>query len=325
MGLKRSMGEPAHSGGPASASMPAPAPARDHVALWIQATRPLYLLTSVIPALAGGLVAIGSGHADWWLLPVALVALLFIHAATDVSNDVEDYARGVDPPDKVQNSRVFNTELLSIGEGRRLYAALFFAAFVLGILICLIQGPSLLVIGVVGILGGLLYTVGPQPYKYIGLGDPAIVLLMGPLITQGAYTAVTGHAFDASAFWVGLAPGLLIASVLAANNLSDIDTDRAAGVRTLAVRIGYSRARRLFMVTLVAAVPVQIVLWATGLFDGWILLPLVLTPLLVARLRQAQAARHPGNPELETLTPLTAQLHLLFCVLLCVGVALGHT
>jgi 1,4-dihydroxy-2-naphthoate octaprenyltransferase len=293
------------------------------VALWVRSTRVPYLPTSLLPGLAGALVAIGTDDADWWLLPVALLALLALHAATDVCNEVEDAARGVDSPDKMDNSRVFSTGLLSVREGRRLYTALFLVAFVLGVVICLVQGPELLAIGVVGILGGWLYTGGPRPYKYDGLGDPAIVLLMGPLLTQGAYTAVTGDPFSADAFWLGMAPGLLIAAVLAGNNASDIETDRAAGVRTLAVRIGFSRARVLYLLNLGAAFLTPVVLWATGLFDAWILLPLVTTPLALARARQALAAQRSGDEALLTLAPLTAQLHLLFCTLLCVGVALS--
>jgi 1,4-dihydroxy-2-naphthoate octaprenyltransferase len=293
------------------------------VALWVRSTRVPYLPTSLLPGLAGALVAIGTDDADWWLLPVALLALLALHAATDVCNEVEDAARGVDSPDKMDNSRVFSTGLLSVREGRRLYTALFLVAFVLGVAICLVQGPELLAIGVVGILGGWLYTGGPRPYKYDGLGDPAIVLLMGPLLTQGAYTAVTGDPFSADAFWLGMAPGLLIAAVLAGNNVSDIETDRAAGVRTLAVRIGFSRARVLYLGNLGAAFLTPVVLWVTGLFDAWILLPLVTTPLAVARARQVLAARRSGDEGLLTLAPLTAQLHLLFCALLCVGVALS--
>ena len=294
------------------------------VALWVRATRPMYLPTSVIPGLAGALVAIGSPDADWWLLPVALLALLLVHAATDVCNDVEDAARGIDSPDKMDNSRVFSTGLLSLREGRALYAALFAAGFALGVAICVVQGPGLLVIGVAGILGGWLYTGGPRPYKYDGLGDPAIVWLMGPLLTQGAYTAVTGDVFHAPAFWLGLAPGLLIASVLAANNASDIEGDRAAGVRTLAVRIGFRRARALFLAALAGAFLTLPVLWATGLFGAWILLPLVTAPIAIARARQALAADAAGDARLVTLAPGVAQLHLLFCTLLCAGVLLDR-
>ena len=103
-------------------------------------------------------------------------------------------------------------------------------------MICAVQGPALLVIGVVGLFGGLLYTAGPAPYKYAGLGEPVIVFLMGPLMTLGTYTAVTGDGWAANGFWVGIGPGLLIACVLASNNLDDLLEDEAVGVRTLAVQ-----------------------------------------------------------------------------------------
>ena len=309
----------AHTG-----SIAAHPPPSGRLALWWQATRPATVLTSLIPGLAGGLVAIGSPHPRWWLLAVALIALALLHAGTNASNDVEDFANGVDPPDKRRGSGVFTSGRLSVREGRWLYGGLFAGAFALGLLICALQGPALIVIGVVGLLGGLLYTAGPAPYKYVGLGDPAIVLLMGPLMTQGVYTAVTGDAFHAAAFWVGLTPGLLIECVLAANNLTDLDTDRAAGIRTLAVRIGLRRAQRLFLITVAAALPVVLVLWLAGLFDAWILLPLVTAPRFVALARQVRAATEPGDPRMQTLLPNAAVLHLSFCALLCAGVVLSR-
>src|SRR3954465_8964537 len=258
------------------------------LALAIRATRPLYLPTSVLPALAGALVAINAPGADWALLPVVLVATLLVHAGVDVCNEVEDAANGVDSPDKMDNSRVFSTGMMSIGRGRALYAGLFGAALVLGLFLCAVQTWWLLAYGLAGILGGLLYTAGPRPYKYDGLGDPAIVWLMGPLLTQGAYTAITGDASHAPAFWAGLFPGLLITAVLEANNLSDIPGDAAAGVRTLAVRIGVPRARVLFLPALALSYPVPVGLVVAGLFGPWLLLPLVTLPLAAGAARQAR-------------------------------------
>jgi 1,4-dihydroxy-2-naphthoate octaprenyltransferase len=291
--------------------------------LWLRATRPLYLPTSLLPALAGALVAIGH-DAEWALLPVALVALLLLHAATNVCNEVEDAAHGVDSPDKMDNSGVFCRGLLSVGEGRRLYAGLFAAAFVIGVGISLVQGVTLLVIGLLGILGGWLYTGGPRPYKYDGLGDPLIILLMGPLLTQGAYTAVTGDGFHAPAFWLGLGPGLLIAAVLSGNNAADIEGDRAAGVRTLAVRVGFQRARLLYIINLVGAFLVPPALFAASLFEAWILLPLLLLPSVLARIRQVRGDATDDNAGLVTLAPQTAQIHLLFSLLLGAGIVLDR-
>ena len=293
--------------------------------LWIRATRPADMITSLLPCLAGGLVALSSGRASWWLLVVAVVAILFLHAGVDASNEVEDFARGVDSPDKLRGSRVFTTGLLGVQEGRRLYAVCFGMAFVLGIAICVIQGPALLVIGLIGILGGLLYTAGPWPYKNAGLGEPAIVLLMGPLITQGSYTAVTGDAFAANAFWLGLGPGLLIASMLSANNMEDIEDDAAAGLRTLAVRLGFPRFRLVYSLALLAVIPAQLALWLTGLFNAWILLPLLVVPLVIARAREALGAASAKDPALVGLTPRTAIVHIAFCALLCVAVVLART
>ncbi len=152
------------------------APSR--AALILGATRPQYIPTSLVPALAGALAAIGVSGAEWALLPVALVALLFVHAGTDVINDVEDAARGVDSAEKIDNSRVFNTGLMSIVEGRRLALVFFAGAFVLGLVLVVFQGPALLVIGILGILGGAGYSAGPRPLKFAGLGEASIVFLM---------------------------------------------------------------------------------------------------------------------------------------------------
>ena len=148
---------------------------------------------------------------------------------------------------------------------------------------------------------------------------------MGPLITQGAYTAITGDGFAASAFWIGFGPGLLIAAVLAANNLSDIAGDRAVGVRTLAVRLGFSRARTLYVATVALAFTVPVVVWVAGLLPWPVLLALLTLPLALQRIAQVRAGRAADAEALRPLVPLTAQLHLTFCTLLVVGTVLGRT
>jgi 1,4-dihydroxy-2-naphthoate polyprenyltransferase len=312
------------AGHPVESPVALPGAGRGRLGLWVQAVRPWSLPTSVVPAAAGGLAAIHSGRATWWLLAVALVALLLVHAGTNASNDVEDNARGADPPDKRRNSGVFNAGLMDTREGRLLYGTCFGVAIVLGALIIAVQGWALIVIGVIGVLGGLLYTAGPRPYKYAGLGEPFIIFLMGPLMTQGTYTAVTGDGFAAGPFWAGLGPGLLIACVLASNNIDDFELDRAAGARTLAVRIGFDRARALYATLMLLVIPAQVALWAFGLFDAWILLPLLISPLLVVRALEPLRVRTPGDPFFESFTPRTGQVHLLFGLLLCAGVVLAR-
>jgi 1,4-dihydroxy-2-naphthoate octaprenyltransferase len=91
------------------------------------------------------------------------------------------------------------------------------------------------------------------------------------------------------------------------------------------VRLGFTRARLVYLTTLTGAFLAPVALYAAGLFGPWILLPLVLTPLALARVRQALGARVNGDESLVTLAPQTAQLHLLFSVLLCVGVVLDRS
>lgn len=294
--------------------------ARGRAALALQATRPLYIPTSVIPGLAGLAVAINAPDTSWWLAPAAIGALLLVHAGTNVINDVEDFARGVDTEDKLDNSRVFNTGLMSLADGRRLAVALFLSGLALGIAIALIQGPAALVLGIVGVAAGYSYSAGPRPLKYAGLGDATIIPVMGPLLTQGVYTAVTGDVFQAAAFWVGFAPGLLIAAVLSANNLSDIVDDRAAGVRTLAVRLGFVHARTVFLALLALPYCTVVGVWIAGLFGWPVLAPLLSLPVAVQRARQARQAAGDGDAGLLSLAPGTAQLHLVFCTLLVVGI-----
>lgn len=289
-----------------------------------QATRPAYIPTSLLPGVLGVVAAIGAAGARWWLAPVAMLALGLAHAGVNCVNDVEDFARGVDAEDKANNSRVFITGRMTVREGRALGRGLFAASFALGVLIAAFQGWALFAYGIAGLLVGYGYTAGPKPLKYEGLGEVAIIPVMGPLISQGAYTAVTGNGFDAGAFWIGLAPGLIIAAVLAANNLSDIPGDRIAGVRTIAVRLGFARARAVYLAALWLAFVVPVAVWATGLFGPAVLLALVPVVLAVRLTRGALAVGDEGDARLAPLVPGTAQVHGLTCLLLIIGVVLDR-
>jgi 1,4-dihydroxy-2-naphthoate octaprenyltransferase len=303
---------------PASTMPPGPARPMSKAAAAFQATRPPYLPTSLIPGLAGAAVAVGVDGADWILLPLLALGILLIHACTDVTNETEDFANGVDTLDTIENSGALTGGHLTVEEGRRVYAGLGIAALAVGLLLSVLQSWWVLPYGLVGLLGGFLYTGGPRPFKYVGLGDPFIIPLMGPLLTQGAYTALTGDPFHAPAFWLGFFPGFLIVSVLQANNAADIEGDSAAGVRTLAVRVGHPLAERLVVASLVLTYLTPVLLVVFGLFGPWVLLPLLTLPLAAGAARAALTDLDPG------LAPRIAQIHLVACTLLLVGVVLDR-
>ncbi len=297
------------------------APSPDHVSLraLARAARLPYLSASVIPTGLGLVAAIDDPQATWWVAPLSLAAAALVHTGTNVVNGVVDYERGVDTVAMDGDARAFVDGELTAAQGRAFYRLCFAATVLLGLAMVAITGPALLPVGVLGVVAGWSYTGGPFPYKYHALGEVAIVPLMGPLMALGGYTAVTGDAWDVDALVLGLVPGLLIGAVVAGNNLADLEGDRLAGVRTLAARIGFVLARRLYLALLAAGILAVPLLVAAGA-AGWpALLALVAAPLALGRARLARAASGPGDPRLAPLAPLTALVHLVAGSLLLLG------
>ncbi len=289
----------------------------------VEAAQLGYLSASVIPILLGFAACLDRSGVHWGLAPVALLAGVAAHAGTNVVNGTEDYRHGVDTAGMHGGNRAFVDGMLTPREGRLAGLALFGLAFVLGLVLVARTGPALLPIGIVGLLGGYGYTAGPWPYKYHALGEPTITVLMGPLMSQGAFTALTGDAFDATAAGLGLVPGLLIAATLAANNLADLEDDRQGGVLTLAGVLGFGRARVLFLAILAVAygtVPVLVVLDVAA----WPCLAALLTlPLALRPVRTVRSAG-PGDPALAPIAPMTALAHLAAGAVLVVAETAGR-
>ena len=296
-----------------------PSPGPSKLALYVRATRLPSASCSALPVLLGLETAIDRDDASWWLAPLVLVAGILVQLGTNVVNSVEDYVRGVDTKEMLGNDRSYVDGLLTVDEGRRLYRLLFGVTIALGLVMVLAKGPALLPIGVVGVLAAWSYTAGPFPYKYHALGEPSIVFLMGPLMTLGAFTAVTGDPWDWTAALVGFVPGFLVVAVLTANNLADLEDDRRAGVRTVPGLIGFENARRLYMSELVLSYLSIVVLVAAGLLRPPSLVVLLTLPLAWRRLRLAAGAQGPGDPALEPLLWQTAGLHAIVSLVLVVA------
>jgi 1,4-dihydroxy-2-naphthoate octaprenyltransferase len=200
---------------------------------------------------------------------------------------------------------------------RRGILVAFGLAAMAGLYLMWIGGWVILAIGVVSIAAALGYTNGPIPYGYRGLGELFVFLFFGLVATVG-----TRYVFDRTApeaAWIAAIPmGLLAAAILVANNLRDIDTDRAAGKRTLAVMMGRAPTRVFYAVLLHAGYAIVI---GAALFDGlpaWTLLTLLTMPLSV-RLSRVAAAETAGPPLIGVLKG-TARLQLVFAVLLAAGI-----
>src|SRR5439155_2659323 len=141
-----------------------------------------------------------------------------------------------------------------------------------------VAGPVLLLIGAASILAGVLYTGGPRPYGYEGLGELFVFLFFGVVAVTGSYYVQIQH-LPWVAFALAVPVGLIASAILVVNNVRDLETDRRAGKRTLAVRLGRRRTRTMYAAMLAAAYLFLAVVWA-GL-SAWVLLALLTVPLAV--------------------------------------------
>jgi 1,4-dihydroxy-2-naphthoate octaprenyltransferase len=289
----------------------------------VKALRVISFTAAVIPILLGAVLAIGARESRWAYLPLALLAGILLQAGTNVINDVYDYKNGVDSAETLGDSGVFVSGALSTRQGEAYGLALFGAAALIGVVLAFLRGPGVLVFGAIGLLGGYLYTGGPKGYKYLALGDVAVFLLMGPLMVLGTYYVLTGEAWTARVVLASLPVGFLVAAILEANNLRDLESDRKAGVRTVSGLLGFGGARLELVVSIAAAYLVVVVLAVAGTLAWPALLVLVTAPMAFGLIRLVMSAPKPSSRRLAVAMPKTAFLHMAFGAAFVVGVGLG--
>jgi len=189
-------------------------------------------------------------------------------------------------------------------------------AVLAGTYLIVTAGWVLLLVGAASILAGVLYTGGPRPYGYEGLGEGFVFLFFGVVAVAGSYYAQR-ERLAWEAFVLAVPVGLIAAAILVVNNTRDLETDRRAGKRTLAVRLGRERSRRLFAGMLAVAFLAAPVPWLLGSLSAWLLLSWAAAPLAVAVVRIVRTRT--DGPSLNGALARTGMLQLAFCVLLSAG------
>jgi 1,4-dihydroxy-2-naphthoate octaprenyltransferase len=193
----------------------------------------------------------------------------------------------------------------------------FGVAVAAGAYLIAVAGWQLLLVGAASILAGVLYTGGPRPYGYEGLGELFVFLFFGIVAVVGSYFVQT-EDLRWEAFALAVPVGLLASAILVVNNVRDIDTDRRAGKRTLAVRLGRTGARRLFAAMLALAFASPVAIWAAGGLSAWILLPLLALPLAPPLIRTV--GTRTDGASLNNALATTGRLLAVFSLLLGAGV-----
>ena len=291
------------------------------VRIWLMAARPRTLPAAIAPVLVGTALA-GFQHAFHPLrFLAALLGAIFIQVGTNLSNDYSDARRGADAEDRLGPVRVTAGGLVPPRQVLVATYVSFGLAVLAGIYLIVVAGWLLLVIGAASILAGVLYTGGPRPYGYEGLGEVFVFLFFGVVAVAGSYFVEVKH-LDWEAFALSVPVGLLAAAILIVNNVRDIDSDRRADKRTLAVRLGRERTRIMFGATIALAFVLALVTWAFGPLSPWVLLSWLAIPLAVSLVRLVLSRT--DGPSLNEALARSGMLQLVFCVLLSAGLLLSR-
>jgi 1,4-dihydroxy-2-naphthoate octaprenyltransferase len=275
------------------------------------------LPAAIAPVLVGTAVAVERGIFRPGAFAAALLGALFIQIGTNLANDYSDAKRGADAEDRVGPVRVTAGGLVPPRQVLIATYVTFGLAVVCGLYLVAVAGVELLFVGIASIAAGVLYTGGPKPYGYEGLGELFVFIFFG-------IVAVTGSAFAQletwpwEAFVLAVPIGLLASAILVVNNVRDIDSDKRAGKRTLAVRLGRERGRLIYALMVYGAYLVAPLPWLLGSLSPWLLLPWLTAPLAVRLVRTVR--RHADGPTLNEALAQTGMLQLVFGLLLSAGV-----
>jgi len=284
---------------------------------WVIGARPRTLAAAAVPVAVGTVVGrLGSlGGIVWWRAACAAVVALAIQVGTNFANDYSDGVRGSDSR-RIGPVRLTSSGLASPGQVRAASFLAFGVAAVAGLALAAAVSWWLVAVGAACFVAGWLYTGGPKPYGYLGLGEVFVFVFFGLVATAGSAYVQHGR-FTAAAIAASVPVGLLSVTLLESNNLRDIDGDAAASKRTLAVRLGARRARWLYIGALVAGFA------AIGLVAPsrpYALIALVAVPLGLRPGAVVMAGAE--GPELLPVLAATGRIQVVVGLLLTIGIAL---
>jgi 1,4-dihydroxy-2-naphthoate octaprenyltransferase len=289
--------------------------------IWLMAARVRTLPAAIAPVLVGTALA-GFEHVFHPLRFIAaLIGAVFIQIGTNLSNDYSDARRGADTEDRLGPVRVTAGGLVPPRQVLIATYITFGIAVLAGIYLTIVAGWQLLLVGAASILAGVAYTGGPKPYGYEGLGEVFVFLFFGIVAVAGSYF-VQVERLRWEAFALAVPVGLIASAILVVNNFRDIDTDRRAGKRTLAVRLGRERTRVLYAAMVYLAYVLTPVTWLFGPLKPWVLLPWLTLPMAAGVVRIVR--NHTDGPSLNQALAQTGMLQLAFCMLLSAGELLSR-
>jgi 1,4-dihydroxy-2-naphthoate octaprenyltransferase len=281
---------------------------------WFLACRPKTLSVSLSPVLVGTAIAWHESHTVLWLpLLAAALGAAFIQIGTNLFNDVGDFLRGTDTPERLGPKRATAEGWLTPGKVRAGAWLCFALAFICGIYLVAHGGWPIIAIGLASLAAGWAYTGGPKPIAYGPLGEVFVFIFFGLVAVGGSYYLQT-LSLSPMALIAATLVGLHAAAVITVNNYRDLDGDAKNGKNTLAVRLGRPRTRHLYTAEILA--PYALLPFLANL--GWpAALPLLTLPLAIRLI--ARFYREAPGPAFNDILAATAGLQFIFAILLTLG------
>ncbi len=294
------------------------------VSAWYQALRPRVFTATYVPMGLAGIVSLDDGVFQAPVFLLALIGTLLLQSAANLINEYADYRRGADQLKEAGQGMTIKHKILK--PRTVLYGAVLttISGCVIGLALLAQSGPLLWLIGIGGVLVAITYTAGPFPLAYNGLGEIGVAIFMGPAIIVGAYYVMAPEVSQARIVelcLISLPIALMVAAILHANNIRDMEADRAVNKRTLAVIFGIRFARAEFIVLVIGAYVAQLLLTAAGLLPAPTLLTLIAVPEALRLIRIFNTSR--AVPLMHQAQGRTAKLHGQFGLLLVVGWSLS--
>lgn len=285
--------------------------------IWILAARPKTLLAAFVPVIVGTSLAVAEGNYNLFVSSVALICSILIQIGTNFTNDLYDHLNGADTKERVGPKRALNEGWVTVFQMKIAIYSTFLLAFFMGLYLVHYAGPLILLIGILSIISGFMYTAGPFPLAYNGLGDLFVFLFFGFVGTVGTYFINTGY-ISSQALISAIPVGALVTNILVVNNYRDIEQDKVAGKLTLAVLLGKNFAFVEYCILLVSSFAVPLIMYIYHDLTYWIFLPYLTLPFAYKLI--VMLLNHTGtelNPALELSAKLSALFGLLFSLGLC--------
>ena len=288
----------------------------EQLKIWIEALRPKTLWASFAPVLIGTAMAYSDGKWDPIIAIFTMISAVLIQIGTNFANDYFDFFKGADTKKRIGPVRATASGLVKPKTMKIAYFTTFSFSIVFGFYLIERGGWPILIIGIFSVLFGILYTGGPFPLGYKGLGEIFVLIFFGPVAVGGTYYLQT-QTINQYVMIAGLAPGLFSVAILTVNNFRDIETDKAANKKTLAVRFGKEFAITQYISTVIAASLIPIILCVCFRSNYWSLISILTLIIAVSPIKMIIS-----NPDAETLNKMLAKtgiLLIIYSILFAIG------